>query len=194
MGSTSQIQYHRSAMGRPLLDGAVKAELASVQGVQLALLSHVEGEHATYVWKNLLLSLWIGESTLNGLASYDQNFQPFLARNPRGVSSINLVVPGKYAVPGSEVRREFSRFTAQYGPLIAATAIVIPGTGFLSSAVRGVITALTIANPRGLKMHVFENTRAVADWLPTIHSERTGVVISSEELTTLLDSVEHTAA
>lgn len=177
-------------MGRPLPDADHDVELASVQGVRLALLARVDGEFVTYVWKNLLISAWIGQSTLTGLAVYDRSMQPIYERNPRGISTVNLLVPGKYAVPSAETRRELQRFATQYASLTAASVIVLPGTGFMSSAVRGVITALALASPRGPKMHVMESTRAAADWLPAVHSERTGVTIDTDELLLLLDSVE----
>lgn len=177
-------------MGRPLPNAAHDAELATVQGVQLALLSRVEGEFATYVWKNLLISAWVGQTTLTGLAVYDQGMQPVYERSTQGLSTINLLVPGKYAVPNADARREFQRFAQQYASLTAAAVVVLPGSGFVSSAVRGVITALVIASPRSPKMHVVESTRAAADWLPAVHSEKTGVAINADELMLLLDSVE----
>ena len=192
MGMTTRIQYHRSAMGRPLPDADHDVELASVQGVQLALLTRVDGEFSTHVWKNVMISAWFGQSTLTGLAVYDRNMQPLYEHNPRGISTINLLVPGRYVIPNAETRREFQRFAQEYASLTAAAVIVLPGTGFISSAVRGVITALALASPRGPKMHVMDSTRAAAEWLPTVHSERTGVAISTDELMTLLESVERT--
>ncbi|HET8935660.1 MAG TPA: hypothetical protein VFN67_19565 [Polyangiales bacterium] len=180
-------------MGRPLPHGTQDAELATVQGVQVALLSRVEGECVTYVWKNLLISVWAGEATLTGLAIYEQHVRPTFERYPQGVSTINIIVPGKYSFPNADARREFQRFVQQYAAQTATTLIVLPGTGFMSSALRGVITALALASPRGgPKMHVVESTRDAAEWLPAMHSERTGVAISADELLTLLEIIKST--
>jgi hypothetical protein len=157
-------------------------------------LTRVDAEHASYYWKNVLISFWTGASTPSGLAVHEQGLKPLYARYPQGLSSISFVVRGSYAMPNPEVRNELARLVREYAPLTAAAAIVVDGQGFLASAVRGVVTALTLVSPGATKLNVFNSAREVADWLPPIHLARTGIKVQPDELFALLESAQRAHA
>ena len=170
-------------------DGSSLTPPASSAASALSSLSSVEGEYACYFWKNVVVSLWFGPSTLSGLANHDQHFQQLYERHPEGISVINIVVPGKHTLPPAEVREELKRFVAKYSPRVVAAALVIPVGGFWASALRGVATALMLVG-HDLKLNIFATTREVAAWLPALHLERTGVAITTEELAALLERAQ----
>jgi hypothetical protein len=157
-------------------------------------LSSAADQHASYSWKNVVISFWFGPSTLDALATRDAKLEALCALHPQGISTIDVVLPGKFALPSPEVREELSRFVQKYAPHVVASALILLGSGFWASAVRGAVTAVTMLSRREQKPQIFGAPRAAADWLAPVHLERTGVAFDAEELAKLIASGERVHA
>lgn len=164
--------------------------------VEAASLTHfhtVPGIYSAYIWKNVVLTFWFSGATLESCKPYEEGCRACAAEHPEGVSTINVMVPGSRNFPEPEARVELSRILRQYGKSAAAIAVVIPGTGFWTSAVRAVVAALTMVKPRELPMQVFGGPAELAVWLAPLHGERTGVRVEATELQAIYEQAEREA-
>jgi len=163
---------------------------ATASALGLTLASAVDRVYTSYVWKNVVIVVWFDAATVESILVFERSCQERAQKHPQGMSSVHIMVPGGKSLPTAEARAELSRVMREYAQYSAATAVVIPGTGFWASALRGMITAVsmlarTSANPR-----ICGDFAAVAAWLPEVHEQRTGVRISANELVSALQSAE----
>ena len=153
----------------------------------LVPLACAAGEHASYAWKNVVVSCWFGPSTLEGVAIHDACLEGQCSLHPKGLSTIGVVLPGQFALPAPAVREELSRFVHKYAAHVVGSALILQGSGFWASAVRGAVTAVTMVSRRELKPQIFSAARPAVQWLAPIHLARTGVEIDVEELASLIE-------
>ena len=69
---------------------------------------------------------------------------------------------------------------------IACVAVIIDGSGFWASALRGFITGLQVLAPGTLDLHAHASIDQVLAWLPTEHHKRTGVQLDVKPIALLL--------
>jgi len=91
-------------------------------------------------------------------------------------------------LPSTEVRESLTRINLDYEDLVKAVAIVICGSGFRASAMRGLLTAmnLRVLRPRTIEMRTHADLDAVVAWLPAEHRRRIGEAVAPEELRSVL--------
>ena len=175
------------------LAAVARSTPADTAASSLVPFSSAAGQYASYSWKNVVGTLWVGPVTLPGIELHDQKLGALCELHPRGVSTVDLVLPGRFKLPSAEVRERLVRFTQKYAQRVVASAVVLPGDGFWASAVRGAVTANSLLSRTEIKQQVFATSRQAADWLPPVHLQRTGIVVEGEELAAFLASVERRA-
>lgn len=143
---------------------------------------------SAYLWKDVAIFVWSDAPTVDSLAGYARCCSELIAEHPGGLSAVGFLVPGG-RLPTSEVRAELSRITDTLGDHLAGLAIVVLGTGFWASALRGLLTAVHMLLRKAIAMHVFSNSEAAVSWLAERHSERTGTTFEPEELLAVLHSI-----
>jgi hypothetical protein len=168
--------------------------LADKASVELTLEGAVAGTFALYSWKNLQFMLWFSPATVESMEVYGRLDATARERHPNGVSFVHFMVPGHFQLPSPEARAAFMEIAKRNIAWIAAIAVVIPGDGFWASAIRGMITALRVLGPRELQMRIHSSTDEIPDWLPAVHSERTGVPLAANELARALLQLRRTLA
>jgi hypothetical protein len=146
------------------------------------------GIFEAFLWQNVSIVVWSGTATLESVDVYEDLCRQSRERFPAGLSSVHIIVPRQSLLPGSQVRDALTRVNAQYLDLVGAVAIVIQGGGFWASAVRGMITALTLSltRSRGFELRIHAHVDEVAEWLPAAHLKRTGVTLGHDELQSAL--------
>lgn len=85
------------------------------------------------------------------------------AATPGGIGSLTLI-PSAMPIPEGAVREQASRNTREANAWVAAGATVIAGEGFVASAKRSVLTAMTLFSG-GPPRRVFDEPIAAIDWL-----------------------------
>jgi hypothetical protein len=168
------------------LDGATDASSA----LQITPLTTLPGVYSAYLWKNVAITLWFGPPAMDDVATYERGCRARAEEFPGGVSSVHIMLPGGRALPSPEVRVELRRVIQTYSYVSAGIAIVIPGVGFWASALRGLVTALSVLGKTDIKPQICGGYAEVAAWLPEVHRERTGVQLDSGELLSVLQKAE----
>lgn len=86
------------------------------------------------------------------------------------VSSVNktglvLWLPHRAAAPDSAGRTRAARMFREVGPQLAAFAVITEGGGFWASAIRSIITGLSLATHHSFAFKAFSTMNAAAPWL-----------------------------
>jgi hypothetical protein len=149
----------------------------------------IPGTFAAYLWKNVVIATWFRPLSMAELPQFEAGCKARCAEHPEGMSVINIMVPGGKSMPTAEARAELGRIMREYEAFSAEVAVIIPGDGFWASALRGLITALSMLAPR-YRLRIAGNFLEVAEYLPEPHRQRTGVTIDPKELLRALRWVE----
>lgn len=96
--------------------------------------------------------------------------------------SIVHIAPTLKNLPGGEMRAAFAAIAEQHVNHVLLTAVLIVGSGFWSSAVRGVITSVQVLLRRKLNTKVCGSIDEVVSWLALEHSSLTGKPLDSMQL------------
>jgi hypothetical protein len=158
--------------------------------IELVLETTIPDVYTAYSWKNVVFLLWFGPITVESLKSFEKACKANRAARPEGSSTVNLMIPGGSSFPSADARTGMLRILREHGPQLAASAVVLCGTGFWASALGSVITAISMLAPRDFKLRMFNTLGAVAEWLPALHEARTQVKLDPSELLLALQLVE----
>ena len=126
-------------------------------------LTYVDREMAVGVFGPVLITYVRGSLDLEYLAAAHRIGRALAARHPGGIGSLTLV-PSAVPIPEGRVREQASRNTKEADQWVAAGATVIAGEGFLASAKRSVLVAMTIFSG-GPPRRVFAEPQSANDWL-----------------------------
>lgn len=155
-----------------------------------ALVGAVSGIFCAYRYQNVAITFWFGPATMESLVVFERGANDNAQLHPQGFSLINIMVPGGRSLPSAEVRAKFAQIAAEHAQRTAAVAVLIPGTGFWASAMRGMITALSMMSPRDYELQTFGNFPQMIEWLVPVHARRTSVAIEPRELLRALQTAE----
>jgi hypothetical protein len=86
------------------------------------------------------------------------------ARRGAPVGALTIIETG-ITVPDAELRKELTRTVEVSRAYTACAAQVLRGHGFWLSAVRSLLTAITLLSPGDLPRRVFEETPPAARWM-----------------------------
>jgi hypothetical protein len=161
----------------------------------------MEGVSITYAadgcvmgsWKNVSIVVWGTPATMPLVSELNKLSEMIIAAHPK-VSTIQMIVQGA-GVPDSETRAAIDKLIESYASNMTCNAMLIEGSGFWASAMRGFLTSLQLLQRHRvpLKMKTCATVREIAAWLPAAHSS-TGVMLDADELTRVLASfLEHPA-
>jgi len=144
--------------------------------IELELL-HAHGEVcAMYGYRDVTITVWHASGDEAAVHSLDEVSFRRLPRFPRGVSGVHVIKEGT-GLPSAGARAALVASARKWAGQIAAVAVVIEQAGFFGSAMRSMVTGIQLLSKAEYPMRVFATTRAVADWLPVPHAERTGTVL-----------------
>lgn len=175
---------------------AVKSErpLQVLNHPDLEVIKIVSGVYSAYRWKNVAVTFWFDAATMESLRSFERGASETCALHPEGLSLVMIMVPGGRSMPSAEVRAKFGQISAMHAQFIAAAAVLIPGTGFWPSAIRGLVTAISLLAPPKYDFEVFDSLSDVASWLTPIHAARTGVELDHQVLLRVMQAAQSHAA
>jgi hypothetical protein len=116
---------------------ALRASLFPASDVPLTPLIAERGHVSYSVYQNVSIAVWVGQATVPVLHRVHEVNKTMIARFPAGHSSISFVLDGLPA-PTPEAQVLLQKTFASRTQLVV-TAIVLEGSGFWASGLRGMI-------------------------------------------------------
>jgi hypothetical protein len=149
------------------------------------------GVYAYDSWKNLSIGVWVGQATLPAVRRLHQMSIELSRSHPLGRSSVVFVLD-QLPAPTPEAQQEMQHVYDSEG--LACASIVLEGSGFWASGIRGMTSSVHRASAGSVVLRVSTSIEEVVAWLPAVHLQRTGVALGGEEFRQALISVREKGA
>lgn len=147
----------------------------------LAVVDEFPGVFRAGVVGRVAIVAWIGRLETDSAEQYARFYHEFIARLGGGRASFVHLCTERVALPSSGARATLTKLSENGDPL-ACVSVVIEGSGFWASAVRGFLTGMRLLGPGSLRIHEHSTIADVIAWLPAEHEKLTGERIDSGEL------------
>lgn len=149
------------------------------------------GIHRVMGWRNIAMVAWRGRP--NGpatreLGNITKRLLDALGTETK-ISYIHLVPVG-LGLPDSDGRAALHEITNSYGQHTACVGVIVSGSGFWASAVRGIVTSVQVIAPRSVELRIHGDSSQLLEWFPSEHELRTGVAIQGAELRLTIEQAE----
>jgi hypothetical protein len=138
------------------------------------------GTMLLYAWKNVLIVVWIGDAPVELMRRLKSALSLHLRE--LGMVSVVSVVTAVGELPDDDKRRAYKEVIAAHGGSFANVAMVMEREGFVSSAIRALMTGLLMVAGRQQTFNVAGNVEQAATWLVPRHAAATGVQLELAEL------------
>lgn len=136
-------------------------------------------------WKNLTISVWADQATVEAARRVTEVSKRVIAEHPEGHSTVVFILNGAPA-PTPEAQAIFGELYNPTQSDLVCMGVVLEGEGFWASAMRSMILKLRMASPGRLTIRVQDTVDALLDWLPELHLERTQIALDRAELKSVL--------
>jgi len=114
-------------------------------------------------WKQFYIDIWRVHTSLVALRILERSFNEFRRAFPEGVGLITIVEAGA-PLPPPEARQALGQLLADNASFIRYSAVVYEGNGFRASAVRGVVSSLTLLARPPYPHRVFATATEACTW------------------------------
>lgn len=104
---------------------------------------------------------------------------------PCGVSDVH-VIGRQLGLPDAETRARLLAESRQATSHLAAVAVVVGGSGFWASAIRGLVTGMHVLLAGDFELKLFGDGEDMPEWLSRVHTHKTGVDVPADALRTAL--------
>jgi hypothetical protein len=131
---------------------------------------------------DIVLVVWTAQPRIEQVLEL-RKVLDLIATRYHGGSSVH-VLSNRPELPERRVRDEMARVTKDYADQSIASALVLDGDGFWASAMRGLATSLHFFGTKHdrFKLRVCATIEQAADWLVSVHNQRSRRPASAEEL------------
>lgn len=155
---------------------------ASSEQRDLAVVEQYPGVFRVGVVGRIAITTWLGQLDVSSVELYARFINDFLARSAAsGRGSIVHLVNERVGLPQSATRPVLAKMMENTEPL-ACVSVVIEGSGFWASAVRGFLTGMRLLGPSTFRIHEHATIADVVAWLPAEHEKLSGEHIEPDEL------------
>lgn len=89
-------------------------------------------------------------------------------------------------LPDANTRNAIAKVLPGLTEHVGVVVVVLDGSGFWVSALRGFLTGVRVLAPRNFDIRAESSLENVLSWLPAEHEKRTGVAFSREQLEQLV--------
>ncbi len=152
----------------------------------------MDSDHCVAIWERTLLHIWRGTCTAPAVAEMARIARRLIASPGAPVTSFSLVEE-QSGPPPEHARAELAKFTQDCVAQMAGAVIVAEGSGFRTSLVRGVGTALTLLVPHRVPYKFFSNVTEGAAFLAPYLPPGAGGSVGLKEAVESLRAQEFTA-
>ena len=111
-------------------------------------------------WQTIFAVVWRGETSLQGIASLRSACSEIASAHPRGIGMLTII-GASAPLPASAARKALAQLLAEGSEFIKCSALLIEGAGFRASAVRSVVTGLTLLAQQAYPHRVCDVDEAV---------------------------------
>ena len=132
-------------------------------------------------WGNVSLTHWFSRGTVSAVECVARVGSDLRAQYPMGTSAVHLIREGA-GLPPPEVREGLVKLMNEKVERRGCVGIVVGGTGFWASAIRGLVTGLRSASSREYPLKLAGSIDELVSWLPEPHYKRTTVALDPAEL------------
>jgi hypothetical protein len=129
--------------------------------------------------RNVLILVWDQQPTAAVIARLEAASEYVRQHAARGTAMIH-VVRAPLQLPNDAERGAMVGMMKSHN--VRSVAMVVTQTGFLLSMLRSVVTGLRVLTGGHFDYRICQSHEEVADWLPDVHRERTGVEIDKTQL------------
>jgi hypothetical protein len=153
---------------------------------ELAMAAEFAGVFRAGIVGRLAITAWLGQVNMDSVEAYARFIQSFTARLAGGRGSIVHLLTERVALPSSGARSALAKLTENSEP-VACASVVIEGSGFWASAMRGFLTGMRLLGPSSIRIHEHATPADVVAWLPAEHEKLTGEHLDPDELAHYLE-------
>jgi hypothetical protein len=114
------------------------------------------------LWRNLFISDFRTTASVESLYAVMKWQAEACKRNPSGIATLSMVGPGP--LPNAEVRKVSEEVNQLNQTGVLSVALVVEVTGFVGSALRGIITGLNMVKKTPYPIKVFDTTDKAVPW------------------------------
>jgi len=129
--------------------------------------------------RNVLILVWDVQPRAAMIARLEAAGEHVRQHVMRGTSMIH-VVRAPLQLPDDAERTAMVRMMKSHN--VRLVAMVVTQTGFVLSMLRSVVTGLRVLAGGHFDYRICKSHDEVADWLPAVHRERTGVEVEQAQL------------
>lgn len=156
----------------------------------MELLGEYSGVFDLHAHQDVLLVNWYGLASIQALPHFEALLAQWRARSAPTVSCVQLLTAPVSRLPEGDVREELTRINREYDSMVACCAVLIPVQGFIGSAVRGLVTAISLKTRRTpATLKIMGTNEAVVEWLVPAHRAATGGELDPSQLLAALQQV-----
>lgn len=137
-------------------------------------------------YRNLLMVVWLDAATASSADQFAAVGQRLGTEVPR-FSVLHWLTPNR-AMPEPAVRRRLVEVARELRASIACTSVVLNGVGFWASALRATVNGMRLMSTNRVDLRVDHTLDEVAAWLPSVHTERTAVQLTTQTLRDAVDA------
>jgi hypothetical protein len=135
---------------------------------------------------NVVVVSWRGPIDVAAVAQFGQVAHDLKERaGPVRHSYIHLMTE-RVQLPDSSARNEVGKLLPSLTEHVGVVVVVLDGSGFWVSALRGFVTGVRVLAPRNFDIRAESSLENMLSWFPAEHLKRTGVNISREQLDQLV--------
>jgi hypothetical protein len=160
---------------------------SSVHRDRLRFLGEHPGALRVWLWHNVEIVHWHGKPTAAAARTLwrrtDQVLEELAATEK--VSFVHLVA-NEIEMPDATTRAVLAESTKDHVDRSALSAVVVNGTGFWASALRGFATSVILLIPKSVQVRICGSPAELIPWFPIEHARRTGIHLNPEALVNTL--------
>lgn len=139
---------------------------------------------------NIVACAWRGPITVEAVEQIGQVARSLQERAGPVRHTYLHLMSERVQLPDASVRNEIALLLPELVDHVSLIVVVLEGSGFWSSAIRGFLTGVRVLAPRTFDIRVESSIENVLTWFPAEHQKRSGVAISREQLEYLLHEVK----
>ena len=147
----------------------------------------IEDDFAVGDFDSVLFCIWRNETSQRGIETARRAIDGLATRYPTGIGMI-VIVEKDAVLPGPDERAELSALLKHSGHVAVASALVFEGEGLRATAVRSLVTGLSMLARQPYPHRVFSDVEAAARWIAPVLGAATGSPTTSTTLAGAVDT------
>ena len=159
---------------------------ATTEQRDLTVVGEFPGVFRVGMCGRLAIATWLGQLSMESVEAYARVVQDIVGRLAGGRGSIVHLVNERAGMPPSATRPALTKIMED-SEALACASVVVEGSGFWASAIRGFLTGLRLLGPSTFRIREHSTLADVVAWLPAEHEKFTGEPLDPDALAHCLE-------